>query len=453
MMTTKTPRNDRLALFSFLISVVFLTFALGWAVGEYKLFPYRIVSLARQGFAELRTQGLRKGKLSNKSEKAMALYYKKVPLPYPPSHVNTNEAFRGLNLVTRVAKGLELKTEVMDMDGTLLHVWNIDWFKIWPDATHLPKAFKPKNSPGTHLHGAVIMENGDLVFNFDHLGLVRLGLRGEVVWRLPYQTHHSVHRQGDGNLWVCGQKQHDKPDARFPNLIPPFTEHTVLEVTPDGAIANEWSVPELLQENGYTGLLYIGPFKNDSTKEKGDVLHMNDAEPFPDTMEEAYFKKGDVLVSLRNINTVFTFNRHTRKITFICTGTFVWQHDPDFIDGNRFSVFDNNKTALSGQKPQSRIMIVSAPDHKTDLYYQGSKAAPFYTDIMGKHQWLPNGNLLITEARNGRAFEINPEGKIVWDYRNIVDQGVVGLVEEVQRVPLDLARFFNDDQRQTEAGQ
>ena len=84
------------------------------------------------------------------------------------------------------------------------------------------------------------------------------------------------------------------------------------------------------------------------------------------------------------------------------------------------------------------------------MYFQGSAKRPFFTDIMGKHQWLPNGNLLITEACKGRAFEINPDGKIVWNFVNYVDDGVVGLVEEVKRLPLDNARLFKADQIQAE---
>ena len=50
-------------------------------------------------------------------------------------------------------------------------------------------------------------------------------------------------------------------------------------------------------------------------------------------------------------------------------------------------------------------------------------------------QWLPNGNLLITESMRGRAFEIDQHGEIVWDYFNIIEEELTGIVEEVQRVP------------------
>jgi hypothetical protein len=441
----KNPKKDRFALFFFIASAAFLIFGYGVAVGNYKIFPYRIAWLAKKGFVEIQKQLLLNGYLGQISEKSLPWYYRRVAKPYLSPIRNTSQAFQGLNLVTKVAAGQEISAEIIDMDGRQLHTWNIDWFRIWPNPDHIPKEKVPKSKPGTHIHGVSVLENGDLVFNFERLGLVRLDRDSNVVWRLPYQTHHSLYVHDDGNLWVCGQKRHTEPDARFPHRLPPFDEFTFLEVTPEGRIAEEWSVADILHENGLDGLLYLGSLDNDSTQVRGDLLHLNDVEPFPDSMEEDFFERGDILVSLRNINTVFVFNRRSRKIKFICTGWFVRQHDPDFIDGNRFSVFDNNNIAPEDYGHQSRIIIVSARTGASQTYFEGSRSSPFYTDIMGKHQWLPNGNLLITESRQGRAFEINRRGKVVWEYVNYVDQGIVGLVDEVQRLPSDYARFFRNE--------
>ena len=165
-------------------------------------------------------------------------------------------------------------------------------------------------------------------------------------------------------------------------------------------------------------MLHLGSLKNTALEASGDLLHLNDVEPFPSTMTPGFFGPGDVLVSLRNVNTVFVFNADTRKIKFVTTGRFTRQHDPDFIDGNRFSVFDNMGVQPGAKDRQSRIVIVTAPEQSVEVYYEGTPAHPFYTDIMGRHQWLPNGNLLITETRRGRAFEINRQGEIVWEYLN-----------------------------------
>ncbi len=427
---------DRVALFLFLASATCLVFAYGAAVGTYHIFPFRVLEQAADGFRELRT----------KTKQELPQYYKRVVDRGPAPPRNTGQAYEGLNLVTRVTSNQELVAEIIDMDGQKIHEWNIDWFKIWPDAEHVlnPEEWLPQARPGTHIHGAVVMENGDFVFNFEYLGLVRMDRRGEVVWRLPYQTHHSVHQHDDGNLWVSGLKGDTEPDARFPNREPPFDKNTILEVTPDGRIVGEWSVAELLYENGLGGLLQLVNLADTPMQARGNLLHLNDVEPFPATMEEDFFRQGDILVSLRNINTVFVFNQHSRKIKFIATGWFVRQHDPDFIDGNRFSVFDNNKIAPGEHGRQSRIVIVSAREKTSEVFFEGNLKALFYTDRMGKHQWLPNGNLLITESREGRAFEINHRGEVVWEYINYVDRGVVGYVSEVQRLPLGYRRLFGN---------
>ena len=122
-------------------------------------------------------------------------------------------------------------------------------------------------------------------------------------------------------------------------------------------------------------------------------------------------------------------------MTHLDTGTFVRQHDPDFIDGNTISVFDNNNMAPKDYGHQSRILIKSFEEGEYHAYYSGDEQQPFYTDIMGKHEWLPNGNLLITESAKGRAFEVDQQGEIVWEYVNLVGDGKVGLVEEVHRLP------------------
>ncbi|MBN1395762.1 MAG: aryl-sulfate sulfotransferase [Pirellulales bacterium] len=419
------------------MSCATLVFFGGMAVGAYKFFPYGYIKQACSGFDYFRS------KVDTIDQKLPSLYYWSSQYPDRPPIFNTGRGYPGINLVTGIRGERMLFARIIDMDGNTLHEWDLDWFRVWPNATHLSGRRTPVLRPGTHVHGAVVMENGDLIFNYEHIGLVRIAPDGNVVWRLPYQTHHSIHRHNDGNLWVCGQKEHVERNERFPNRIPPFDEYTILEVSPGGKILREWSVQELLEKNGYDGLCYLGKTESACIAVRDDLLHLNDAEPFPDAMEEAFFNRGDVLVSLRNVNTIFVFNCETDKIKHIATGRSVWQHDPDFIDGNRFSVFDNYAVKTQKFKRFSRITIFSAAGGNPQVYYQGSDDRPFYSDIMGKHQWLPNGNLLITESRHARAFELDPEKKIVWEYIHQLNDGMCGLIEEVQRLPLEYARLYD----------
>jgi len=433
--------SDRLARALFFLSIfsstILLAFGYGIAVQKYEIFPYAFINSTSEAF-EL---------VSDTVSGELPWYYRNVDYTEKIS-VNVYEkdsAYEGLNLVTSMASNNQLSVRVIDMEGERIHEWDIDWFNIWLNPKHLTEHEIPKSRPGTHIHGAVLMENGDLVFNFEHLGMVRLNICGDVVWRLPYRTHHSIYMDEHGSLWVSGQRNHDKSIPEFPNYKPPFIEYTIIEVSPKGEIIQEISVMDLLKENDLNGLLYMSTLHNDSTEVTGDTLHLNDVETFPSAMEEGIFEAGDIMISLRNINTILVFGQADKKLKFQSTGGFARQHDPDFIDGNTISVFDNNNIAPELYGPQSRILILSAMQNSSHIFYSGSESHRFYTDIMGKHQWLPNGNLLITESRKGRAFEIDKNGEIVWEFLNVVESGIVGLMEEVQRLPSRYVNLFNQE--------
>jgi Arylsulfotransferase (ASST) len=288
-----------------------------------------------------------------------------------------------------------------------------------------------------------VLDDGDIVYNYEHLGLVRLDLCGGVVWRLPYRTHHSVHRDDDGDLWVSAQINRTEKDPRYPSYRPEFIEPVALEVSEDGRIKSEISILDLLRDNDLSGLLYMPARDNRNTSVGGDTLHLNDVEPFPSSMKTGAFSPGDLLISLRNIHTVLVFRPTTRRITHVWTGGFVRQHDPDFLDGNTISVFDNNNIGPASAGQQSRILLLSATSGERTVYYVGGQAAPFYSYLMGKHQWLPNGNLLISETMRGRAFEFDRDGRIVWEYMNVVEEGYAAVMEEVQRLPERMSPVFS----------
>ncbi len=406
-------------------------YGIGFITRHYELFPYKLIDNA---FIVAKKVIFKQSAIGEK-------YY--FPTRYKTS-INTfdpSQTFPGPTLITSIGKDRYMSVKVINLDGTLNHEWIIDWFEIWPDRNDLTTEEKPKSRPGTHIHGCVILDNGDIVFNFEHLGLVRLDVRGRVVWTLDYRTHHSIYMDENNTLWVSGQINHTEPMPKYPNLKK-VVEPTILNVSLDGEILNETSIVDLLAHNKLPGLLYMSATCNSSPKISGDFLHLNDVEVFPSSLPEGFFKAGDILVSLRNINSVFVFDGHDHHLKYKNIGGFVRQHDPDFIDGNSISVYDNHNVKDQNRKNQSRIVVHSIPDGHTRTHYVGSEAHPFYSVIMGKHQWLPNGNVLITDSMAGRAFEINSDGTIVWEYINIVKDGYIGIVEEATRISAKFSKDF-----------
>jgi hypothetical protein len=60
------------------------------------------------------------------------------------------------------------------------------------------------------------------------------------------------------------------------------------------------------------------------------------------------FRAGDVLLSLRNLDTLVVADGRTWRIKWAMTGPFLGQHDPDFLPNGHLMVFDNRGT---GDRP------------------------------------------------------------------------------------------------------
>lgn len=422
----------------FISSLTFFVFSIGFLTREFELFPYPIYVEAQKGWMQIQAH----------FKKKLSKWYVRIGNRH--QNFNTNQSYEGLTLVTSIGANDRISAKVINPEGEAIHEWDINWFDIWPDADHIPEFLRPKQNPGVQIHGAEVTQDGGLIFNFEFLGLVHIDRDSQVVWRLPYMTHHSIHRHDDGNFWVGGRKYHTEPDPRLPHIKPPFFEDTVIEVNPDGEIVREWIIADILKENGYGGYLYMNAFgarKLSGYEERfsGDIFHLNDVEPFPSKLEADFYEPGDVMISLRDINSIVVFNSETSKVKTLITGDFIQQHDPDFIDGSTITIFDNNHSKARPKK--SRIIQLSTGEKETKVIFEGTdegtKDQRFYNHIMGKHQWLPNGNILITDSMSGRGFEVNKKGEIVWQYVNYVEKGTVGIVSEVRRLPVEYNKVFN----------
>lgn len=431
------PNTLIVAVIFLLFATLIAAFSYGVAAQRYRLFPFKLFAEAEEAVNWTVLKGANQ----------RAWYYHENPLIEPLLWPDA-PADGPLNLVTGMTSNDQISILLVDMAGQIRNEWRIDWFDIWPDVTHVPEKAKPRSKPGTHIHGIAMLPGGDVVFNFEQLGLVRLTPCGEVVWKLPYRTHHSVFVDEEGFLWVSGQRTHEQPVAHLPGHQPLFVEPTVLKVSVDAEILEEISVLDVLLANDMRAYMYlVTKGWNAGLSVTGDTLHLNDVEVFQPSMPEGIFRHGDIMISLRNVSTVLVFDPDTLKIRFIKTGGFVRQHDPDFIDGNTFSVFDNNHyTSEPDHEGKSRILIVDARTGSTDIWYEGTPEEPFYSNIMGKHQWLDDGHMLITASINGRGFELDANKNIVWEYVNSVDDGWVGEVEEVRRLDPAFTPLFTQSQ-------
>ncbi|MEE9427635.1 MAG: arylsulfotransferase family protein [Paracoccaceae bacterium] len=220
----------------------------------------------------------------------------------------------GMTLVYGAGEELAMVAKIVDQDGNTVHLWDIDMFDVWSDMDHVPKDRRPKSRPGGEIAGLVFLPDGDIVFNLEPVGLMRMDYCGVIRWQLPYLTHHSVQLGGKGNFFASGQTFSYEPDSDWPALGPFFIEDTIVEVTPNGEIMDEISILDVLRQNGLEGQIYSGVKSSFGVELKGDILHLNDVEPFPTSLTEGVFRQGDLMVSMRNLNSVMVFEQATKKL-------------------------------------------------------------------------------------------------------------------------------------------
>lgn len=344
-------------------------------------------------------------------------------------------------------EGNELR--LIRRDGEIIRRWPASFMQLFPDTSHLKEP--PATDWNIDLHGAVALPDGSVVFNFDYGGLVKMNRCGEVVWTLNHPTHHSIEPAEDGGFWVPGRRFHDTPgDSPFPPFEPPFSEDTIIRVSDDGEILSELSVPGLLYENNLEALLTATGHSFDAGMIwDGELVHLNKIQELTSDIADDFpmFDAGDLLISLRTLNTILVVDPDTAEVKWRQTGPWVRQHDPEFKAGGTIVLFNNNTyRSVFGWRPggdvtlldrTSNIIEVDPASGALEVLYGNEEGQGFVTVIRGKLQRTRSGGLMITEFEGGRAFEIDSDGEIVWEFVNRYDDERVIELTEARLYPAD----------------
>ncbi len=346
------------------------------------------------------------------------------------------------------ANGLRL----IARDGTEVARWSASFSADFPNPDHLPIA--PSSDHNVDLHGVVINPDGSVVFNYEYGGTVKRDKCGNLEWALAYPTHHSVEFAEAGGYWILGSSFLDLQDS---DAFPPFTfdnqrnrlrNDEILRVSEDGKITRRISLPGVLYDNGLEPLLTAGGFwfSPNLNADRVELVHSNKVGELSSELADAFpnFAAGDLIVSLRNYNLLFVIDPNTNRIKWHQTGPWVRQHDPEFNSDGTISVFNNNAYAtMHGRLSrtdlsvpwQTTILSLVPRTGDTSVLYGGREGQQLLSVLRGKHDPVPGGGLFITEFEAGRAFEVDADGQIVWEYINRYDDKNVLEISEARLLP------------------
>ena len=129
------------------------------------------------------------------------------------------------------------------------------------------------------------------------------------------------------------------------------------------------------------------------------------------------FRPGNILVSARNLNTIFVIDKTDGSVVWQYSNRLDHQHEAIMLaDGAEHEgmilLFNNGLESLYDYRT-TRVQIID-PQQKELLWEYSSEF--FFSSIRGVAQQLAGGNILITSSRGGRTFEITPRGRIVWEW-------------------------------------
>ncbi|MEM8821515.1 MAG: arylsulfotransferase family protein [Pseudomonadota bacterium] len=356
----------------------------------------------------------------------------------------------GLTMV----QGMEGAGQVMrlvEADGTVVNAWKASFFDYWEEADHLePPDLVPETAFSHILQGFHARPDGSLIIVFSHLGAVLVDRCSNPIWRLDELVHHSVTPDGQGGYLFPGHTRVSELDTDLlahRDLTP--LDHRIrtherdrignliIRVDADGRVTNRVPVLQAFLDAGYTGVVAHGLYRH-----RLDPLHINDVEAVTPALAARLpgVSAGDFLVSLRNSGSVAIIDTEGR-LRWHASGRWVSQHDLDITADGQIEIFDNGYHQVPALRVfGSAVRRLNPSDGTTVKVTPVGDEPVFYTEFMGTHQALPNGNRLIADSLIGRILEVTPEDRIVWEYHLRWDERFGGLATAAERYPPD---FFD----------
>ena len=330
-------------------------------------------------------------------------------------------------------------------DGSPIVRWPVRFSDHFPSPTHLWAP--PQTDRNIDIHGAVVLPNGSVVFNYEYGGTVKLSRCGDTLWTLPHPTHHSIDIAETGGYWIPGREAFRDTDGLTPfkrRRKHSYVDDLVLRVSEEGEIVDRKSVTAILLDNGLEPLMTAGP--KEAAFDYSELVHLNKIGELSNAMADAFpsLEKGDLVLSLRGRNLVLIVDPRLWQVKWYQVGPWLRQHDPEFNDDGTITVFNNNVyyyELRSGQRTNletpriSNIVKVNPKTGETDVAYGEKRGEEFLTVLRGKHQPTSSGGFLLTEFEGGRAFEVNAQGQTIWEFINRYDSESVLEITEARVYP------------------
>lgn len=331
--------------------------------------------------------------------------------------------------------------KLVNMNGETCHSWQVD-----PDRQ---KGF---------IHRARLLPNGRLMLLFGGGGrpchVAEFDWHGNETWAYTPENpaHHDFWPTARGSVFlICTIPVPPEWQARIADPVrraAGIHGDELIEVSRDGEIVWRWLQHEHLDLNSCNPIPanpgWIGGKHNNTIT---DWTHTNTIQELPENRwhdaGDMRFKPGNILQSLRQLDTICIVGRDSGEVVWSYTGDYngglSGQHEPHMIEkglpgDGHIIVFDNGASPYKdlAHCGCSYVLEINPSDNRLVWVYDNGHF--FFARFTANCQRLPNGNTLILESLCRRLFEVTPEKKIVWEHI------LTDAAQRVYRYPYDYCK-------------
>ena len=342
-------------------------------------------------------------------ERLRALGYVNVAPALPPDAkigVLTHDTERAAPGLTLFTNAKFCSTQLIDMQGRVLNSWS--------------------DEPCFRWGNVVLLDSGELLVvvrtpheeqpqsALENRFLMRLDWVGNLVWKKRLPVHHDVELAPNGRIMTLTYGFRVIPEVH-PEI--PVRDNSVAMLNENGELLDEVSLWELMRSAPELFTLQEGKTRNFEGGREVDLFHANSVEwlRLPE-LEGTHpiYGPDSVLICLRNQDTLAIFDWKTKKLLWTWgQDELSGPHDATLLPNGHILAFDNGLG-----RDYSRVVEVDPLTDKIVWEYKAAEPQSFYSMARGANQRLANGNTLVTESDDGRLFEINSQGEIVWEFLN-----------------------------------
>ncbi len=292
---------------------------------------------------------------------------------------------------------------LIDDAGTIVHTWRGEESRTWIRAE--------------------LIEGGDLLVlgakrgSKAHLDdanqhIARLDWSGRIKWIRMLPVHHDVSEVIDDTFISLTFRFRRAP--QLSDLI--VRDDDLTFMTLDGSLQRKISLIDVL---GARSTLFS--FQDVAAKKEPrlhiDLLHANTVEWIDHENlvgRDPIYGPDTLIVTMRHQDAIAIIHWKKKELLWAWgQGELMGPHDAQVLDSGNILVFDNGLG-----RDWSRVLEIDPQSLETVWEYRGSPRESFYSASRGACQRLESGHTLITDSAKGRILEVDPAGRIVWEFFN-----------------------------------